>query len=182
MNLCKKKMLYILVIVLICMIGITYAWLMNVIKSNKTNTVTVGTLNLNLKEEENTNIYLEKAEPIVDSEGLEKAPYKFTIENIGNVDSKFILYLDNATLDENESLMEDKYVKYNLVKNNKSTTGLITALGFHPYRVLDIGEIKIGEKNDYELRLWIDSNATNEVLNKVFKAKVRLEAVQLEID
>lgn len=185
---CKKKsrkytlsMIFVCLLLMIILIGTTFAWLFTTVNGKKTYTVTVGTLDLDLKEEMNTGILLEKTEPMSDKEGLSKSPYKFSIENIGNIDSKFILYLDNSTLNQGESLMEDKYIKYNLVKNKISEPiDLITKLGVYPYRVLDIGTIKIGEKNNYELKLWIDSKADNEVLNKIFKAKIRLEAIQLE--
>lgn len=44
--------------------------------------------------------------------------------------------------------------------------------------MLDLGNIGVGSKYTYNLKMWIDSNATNEVTGTVFKGQLRIEATQ----
>ena len=75
--------------------------------------------------------------------------------------------------------MADKYIKYSLTKNNGTPTmALLSTMGTSPNRVVDTGTIIPKEKIFYELRIWIDYDATNEAMDKAFKAKIRIEAIQ----
>ena len=56
----------------------------------------------------------------------------------------------------------------------------MTAIGEHPKRLLDKGEIGPKEKHTYILKLWIASTAINEVMGTIFKGQLRVEAIQGE--
>ena len=45
-------------------------------------------------------------------------------------------------------------------------------------RVIDTGTIAGNTEITYSLRIWIDSKSTNDVMDKVFNAKIRLDVTQ----
>ncbi len=96
--------------------------------------------------------------------------------NNGDVNSDYTIYLDDVALEEGDEKLSDSAIKYNITKNNVNK---ITALLSTSDRVLDSGLIRPGESYTYDLRLWVDENATIEEANKVFKGKIRVVADQL---
>ena len=171
--------------VLLVIVGATYAWLRLTLSGSKINILRAGGLELTL-EETSEGITLEDVVPVTDTKGLQGKEYTFTLENKGS-DSSYTIYLDDV-LDidsdgENdfteEERMSDSDIKYSLIKNGTTTTQVLTATGTNPNRVLDSGIIKKGTANTYSLRLWIKEEAeNNSIINKIFAAKLRIEAEQ----
>ena len=144
-----------------------------------------GRLKLTLNET-SEGIVIEDAVPVTDEEGLSGREYTFTLSNTGTK-SNYTIYLDDVldidadgTNDFEESeRLSDSVIKYSLVKNGTITTQLLTEIGTNPERVLDSGTINNGQTNTYSLRIWISEDAENDsILNKVFAAKLRIEAEQ----
>ena len=124
-------------------------------------------------------IHLVNAIPVTDEEGLTQVGYTFTLENTGKIDSNYEIYLDDLDLDEGQTRMQDRFLKYQLVKDGKEISlDLLSTIGENPNRLLDKGEISSGEKFTYTLKLWIDFDATNEVMETMFKGQLRIEAMQ----
>lgn len=181
-NKISKKLIIISVLVLVLLIGASYAWYIITINSTKNNVLKAGTLSLILNDKTSQEITMDKAIPVTDEEGQEYVPYTFTLENDGTIESAYTIYLDDAEL-TNKERMADKYIKYSLTKNNgASTINLLSTTGISPNRILDTGTIIPKEKIFYELRIWIDYDATNEAMDKAFKAKLRIEATQTNIE
>ena len=171
--------------VLLLVMGATYAWLRLTLNGSKVNVLRAGGLELTL-DETSEGITLEDVVPVTDAKGLQGKEYTFTLENKGS-DSNYTIYFDDV-LDidqdgendfEESERMSDSDIKYSLIKNGTTTTELLTATGTNPNRVLDSGIIKKGETNTYSLRLWIKEEAENDsIMNKIFAAKLRIEAEQ----
>ena len=174
----NKKIIIVLILLLILLIGGSYALLRVSVTGQKSNVLIAGGLSLELDDSTASGINIEKTVPMSDEKGLETEEYTFMLKNNGTVDSDYTIYLDDETLDENETRMLDKYVKYSLVKNEGTVTQILTSTGTNPNRVIDTGIIEKNKTNTYSLKVWIDSNADNEVMNTVFKAKLRVEASQ----
>lgn len=169
-----------LLLVLVLVIGGTYAWFTLSLKGTQVNVLKAGNLSLVLNDVNSMGINQEKAVPMLDEVGEQTDPYHFTLENHGGLASEYTIYLDDIDLEDSEIRMADEKVKYSLVKDGEKTTALLSTTGAHPERVLDSGTIDGNTTITYDLRLWIDSNTGNEAMGQVVRTKIRVVAVQME--
>ena len=194
----KKTIIAIIVLVLIALIGGTYAWLNLSIEGEKKIKIKAGTLSLVL--EEGVNIDIEDSVPMLDDAGLNTDPYSFELINNGDIKSKYVIYLIDDDISSDDVRFDDNVIKCGLQKDGGSSTIelLSNKLESTGKRVLESGEIEAGKTIAYELRLWVDENAgindvqgdvdgtdetTGEKLSpkaKVFSGKLRIEAIQAE--
>lgn len=203
----NKKKIIALAVALVLLIGGTYAWLTLTLTGTKTARIEAGTLSLELVDEANA-INVENALPVSDADGLATDPYVFTLNNNGNITSLYTVYLDTAAIDQGLTTMPQNRVKYSVVKTVKTIVGSrdslkedgdtadtvvsTETLATSVYnseaetissKQLDSGSLAAGQYIDYELRLWIDSGATNdEMKNTAFAGKLRIEATQEGIE
>ena len=177
----KIRIILILVCALILFMGASFAWL-GIQLTGNSNVLKAGSLSLYLDESATEGINIEYAIPTSDNKGLSQEGYTFKLVNDGTVATNYVIYLDDLALEENETRMLDSVVKYSLTKNGEQgETTLLTAIGTNPERVVDLGTIEPNTTNTYTLKLWMDYNATNEVMDTVFYAKLRVEAEQQNI-
>ena len=179
----NKLLIPIIIGVVLVLIGVTYAWMTNVLSGTKINKITVGALSLVLDDETSNGINIEQGLPQSDTDGLTNTEYTFSVENNGASNAKYNIYLEDEELESGEVRMNDSNVKIYLVKNNEeSEVKLLSSIVKEERRVLDENIIiEPGNINNYSLRLWIDGDSSqSEVGGKVFKAKVKLEAIQTE--
>ena len=182
----KKKIVIIFSIVLfVCLlVGLSYAWLSQTVIGQKNLTVTVGDLDLILDESTSEGIVLKYAIPTEDADGQALDPYTFTVQNNSDVPASFRLSLE---VDE-EGLASCKKeamvscepldvndIRYEMKENGVSKIGTLGETGF----LMD-GYLEKGEKNSYELRLWLDIDTGNEAEGKVYYGKLKLDATQTE--
>lgn len=176
-----QKMTVVILSVLILFLGGSYAWLTLSLKGEKTSSVIVGNLSLELKDDKTEGILIENAYPVDDEVGINYNPYSFTLSNTGTLESNYTIYLDDASLPNGNTRMNENFIKFNLVKNgiresSKFLKDTKTAQG----RVIDSGTLAVGQKNEYDLRLWIDVDTTNAVMNTTFSGAIRVEAEQIK--
>lgn len=185
----NKKQILVIVLALILLLGGTYAWLQLTLTGTQKTRIEAGTLALTL--EEGVEINVEEALPMSDEDGLKLTPYTFTLTNTGDITSEYTIYLDDVAIPSNDIMMEDNVVKYSLTKNETTNIALISTLKNDNNRVLETGTMAPNATTTYDLRLWIDENASNNdihVLNedgeyikgKVFSVKLRIEASQIK--
>jgi len=164
----KIAFLGIFLLAIIC--GTSYAFLSQVITSKKNVEVTAGTFVINFKEK-NT-IDLKNAVPMTDQEGMNTESYVFSVNNTGSLDAKY-----DISLEENSNnTLDRKYVKYSIKEGDgewSSPALLSTGLNLKTSRSLGSGAT-----DSYEIKIWLDENATNEVQGKTYGAKVVINAVQ----
>ncbi len=164
----KIAFLGIFLLAIVC--GTSYAFLSQVITSKKNVEVTAGTFVINFKEK-NT-IDLKNAVPMTDQEGMNTESYVFSVNNTGSLDAKY-----DISLEENSSnTLDRKYVKYSIKEGDgewSSPALLSTGLNLKTGRSLGSGAT-----DSYEIKIWLDENATNEVQGKTYGAKVVINAVQ----
>ena len=176
-----RMSLFVVVCAIIMLVGLSYAWLQLTLWGEKELTLRAGTLELNLDDSMSEGITMVDVVPISDEEGLESSGYTFTLENTGNVDSNYEIYLDDLEIPESDTRMKDNFIKYELIRNEERISfDLLNTIGENPKRLLDKGEIGPKEKHTYTLKLWIASTATNEVMGTIFKGQLRVEAMQGE--
>ncbi len=176
----KKKCLklsYVLNIVLILLIiGISYAWLHVTLRGEKKVSIVGNKLELML-DETNEGIQIEDAVPVKDEQGKEVEAYTFTLENKGNKKIDYSIYLDTDSEAMKECSncqeLEEKDIRYELKKDNLYNTETLDSS-----RLLDKGTIGGTEKISYELKIWLNYDADNDAQGKVFYGKIRVEGVQ----
>ena len=178
----KVKIYYSLLITVICVIGVSYAFFQLFLKQSDNNTLVSRTC-FNTSLTENTEkIVLENAYPIVDSEGLKGTPFTFTLKN--NCSSYIRLYI---TIDsEHRGNLGTKYLDDNYIKVNISpkgtTDGQSAVLGSKKLTDLDNNRkgyiivntgLQANEEKSFDLRLWMDEAVTLEQgLGKSWEGKI----------
>ena len=176
----EKKIITIvisIIIVLILIIAISYAYFSTQLNGTD-QIVKVGTLDLIL-DETSEGISLDKAIGLSDSDGLALDGSTFELKNNGNKAVDYTIYLDDNTIEETDTRIDDKYLKYNLNKNGEdSGPTLLTSIGSNPNRVLDSGTIEGGVTNKYSLKLWITDEVDGNYSGQVFSGKLRVEVSQ----
>ena len=186
----KRTILYGLLVTVLVLIGVTYAYY--IITKTQTNSNVIGTrtcLDTTLTEE-TSEIVLSDAFPISDEDGLKQSPFTFTLTN--NCDSYVKVTI--ALVSEYRTSTSTAYLKDNYVKTNLSTKGTNDGSSVI-LSTLSLGEVDINtegyvlkttglknkEAKSFDLRLWLDSETTNEQgLNKTWKGKIVVSVVAAE--
>ena len=165
-------------IVLILAILISYAYFRTEL-SGSDQVVKVGTLDLIL-DETSEGITLENAIGLSDNKGMSLDGSTFELRNNGNKTVEYTIYLDDNTIGDTDTRIDDKYLKYNLNKNGEdSVPTALTSIGSNPNRVLDTGTIDGGVTNKYSLKLWITDEVDGNYSGQVFSGKLRVEVSQV---
>ena len=186
----KRTILYGLLVTVLVLIGVTYAYYR--ITKTQTNSNVIGTrtcLDTSLTEE-TSEIVLSDAFPISDDDGLKQSPFTFTLTN--NCDSYVKVTI--ALVSEYRTSTNTAYLKDNYVKSNLSTKGtndgssvILSTLSLGEVDtntegyILKTTGLKNKEAKSFDLRLWLDSETTNEQgLNKTWKGKIVVSVVAAE--
>ena len=185
-----KLLLIAIVLILVVIIGTTYAWL-NITKNSEIiNKITAGNLELTLDDKASEGIKLLKAIPMSYQQGIKTEEYTFTLTNKSST-SSYTLSLKDLTTYTNDNDEEvtitdadrlgDSKVRYILLKDGEEATASKSKILTD--RVIDSGTIEKGKTITYSLRIWIDSTAGDdnkeaEVMGKVFNAQISIEATQ----
>ena len=177
----KKKKITVIVmsilIVITLLLALTYAYFSTQL-SGKDQIVKVGELELVL-DETSEGISLDNAVGISDSKGMSLDGSTFELINNGNKAVDYTIYLDDNTIGETDTRIDDKYLKYNLNKNGTDNgASLLTSIKNNSNRVIDSGTIEGGETNKYNLKLWITDEVDGNYSGQVFSGKLRVEVSQ----
>ena len=176
----KKKVITIvisIIIILVLALAISYAFFSTQL-SGTDQIVKVGELELVL-DETSEGISLDNAIGISDSKGMSSTPSTFELRNNGSKAVDYTIYLDDNTIGDTDTRIDDMYLKYNLNKNGTdSGATLLTSIGTNPNRILDSGTIEGGGTNKYSLNLWITDEVDGNYSGQVFSGKLRVEVSQ----
>ena len=187
----RKKILKVsgLVGLFLLVFGLSYALFTVTLNGTKKVKVKTGKLELQLLDENNQDITdsnnagysinLENQVPVDDETGLGTQAFAFKLKNTGTIDAKYTIYLDDVALETGEDRLPDSAVRYSLTKNgSEENPSDLTNIGTNPNRKLDEGVIKQDTTNTYTLKVWIDEDAGNEAMDKVFNTTLRVEGAQ----
>lgn len=173
--------------IVISMIGGSYAIFSSTSKADEYNVLKVGKLEISYVDSGDGYgdvLSLNGAYPISDEDGMKSNPYRFSITNTGTIAADFkikVLY-DNSIIDEDgceNKLLPLNYVKYQFDNNQPVLLGTKET---QDYLVYEANNLLPGSSEIHEIRIWLDKNATNEVLGKHFHGKVVVESTQSGID
>ena len=172
-----------IVVVLIGVIGITFAFFSTGGSQETANTFQSGCLNISLTDA-SASISLSNIYPVTDIEGLDGTSYDFTITNTCNTDANYQINLESLNQVAN-SLSAD-YIKVSLssdtvgnvisiLSDNTSVTPEVDG-AYEAYN-LYTGTLGASETKTYHLKLWLDYDATVEqAANKVYSSKINVVA------
>ncbi|MCI7554885.1 MAG: hypothetical protein MST00_05590 [Tenericutes bacterium] len=179
-NINKRKIYVTLLIVVICLIGVTYAFFTLYLRQSEENTITSLSCFSTTFTEETNAISLEKTYAVTEDEGMSYSPFTFKIKN--NCTDTIYAYITIDSLNEGTSTnLDSSHVRYNL--STKGTTDGISATlkpsstkklenGHNGYviKTLALGS---NEELEYDLRLWVDEKTTaSEGLSKTWSGQV----------
>lgn|GEM_PF-4050623 len=170
----RKKLLVaiFLILIIILGLGITYAWLLQTINGEQINSIRVGNFKFSLAEE--NSLTIDSGEFLTDEVGLTQDGFKFTVENVGEGTGSYSVYLDDDTIADGQTRIDDSFIRYSLGVN-RDTTGTPTNL---TSRKIYSGTLKSKEKDTFILRLWLNSAVNGDIGGQVFKTKLRVEVNQ----
>ena len=178
----KVKIYYSLLITVICIIGVSYAFFQLFLKQSDNNTLVSRTCFDTSLTENTEKIVLENAYPVVDSEGLKGTPFTFTLKN--NCSSYIRLYItiDSEHRDNlGTTYLDDNYIKVNIspkgttneqsvVLGSKKLTDLDN--NRKGYIIVNTG-LQANKEKSFDLRLWMDEAVTLEQgLGKSWEGKI----------
>ena len=161
-----------LLIIIILGLGITYAWLIQIVNGEKIQSMRVGTFRFSLTEE--NSLTINSGEFLKDSDGLKQEGFKFTVQNVGKGYGSYSVYLDDDSISSGQTRIDDKFIRYSLGVN-ADTTGTPTNL---TSRKIYSGGLDASEKDTFVLRLWLNPAVNGDIGGQVFKAKLRIEVNQ----
>ncbi len=189
----KKKLLIIVIsiVLILSVIGISYAvWTLNLTQTGEND---IASTCFNISFTEKDNISLQKSYPLYDKDGKKLTPYEFTITNNCDSSASYAVNLEvlnTSTLTNNDAVKvmfskkEDNVeneLKLNLLSNYETVTKTLNNAksAFN----LTTGYLSAKESKTYDLRLWLDENVTTETLNiqnTTFNSKVIVTASYIE--
>ena len=162
-----------LLIIIILGLGITYAWLIQIVNGEKIQSMRVGTFRFSLTEE--NSLTINSGEFLKDSDGLKQEGFKFTVQNVGKGYGSYSVYLDDDSISSGQTRIDDKFIRYSLGVNTDAT-GTPTNL---TSRKIYSGGLDASEKDTFVLRLWLNKDVNGDVGGQVFKGKIRIEVNQV---
>ena len=178
----KLKLYYGLLVTVLCIIGVSFAWFRLYLSQNENNTIASRTCFNTTLTEDTSKISLTDAFPITDEDGLKQTPFTFTIKNNCNSYVKVYITIDSTYRESTStSYLKDNYMKVNISPKG-TTTSKSVILGSQTltdlennkkgYIIVSTG-LKANEEKSYDLRIWMDSAVTTEQgLNKNWSGKI----------
>ena len=168
-NINKRKIYISLLVTVICIISVSYAFFVLYLRQTDNNTVTALSCFTSTLTEENSAINLTNEFPIKDEDGMKKTPFTFKITNNCNNYVKAYITMDSLK-EGTANYILSKYMKAN-VSTKGSTDGTSLIIGTQNTKVLDnkhngyiVKEVGLNSKEskEFDLRLWIDYDTTKE--------------------
>lgn len=171
-------------LLVVVIMGSSYALFMDVDTSTQDNVYTSGDLvvvfNDKTGEKANT-INNASLIPMSNEAALKQTDnvYSFTITNTGTLPMKYNVKLnDMPEYSNNSNLLKHEFIKYQLCINNTNNCTIIRNLSSVDDGILYQSNIKSGEQTIYYLRIWLtDENITNDIQNKELHLEVNVDGI-----
>ncbi len=171
-----------LLITVICIIGISYAWFRLYLRQSENNKIASRNCFSTSLTEDSAKIDLIDAVAMYDEEGLEETPFTFTIKNNCSGYVKAYITIDSQYRDSSSSsYLKDNFVKVNLSPKGTTNSPSVVLTDKNlidldnsrkGYLIVDVG-LNSNEERSFDLRIWMDSETTKEEgLNKTWLGKI----------
>lgn len=124
-----------------------------------------GLLAIEASSKTNT-LTLSNALPMTDEDGLETNPYIFTIKNTGNLDYSFDVRL--LSVGSVESSFPSNLIKLQINGGEVTTLDALDNSKLNSEKII----LLAGETVDFNIRVWLSIDTTNDYLNRRFESKI----------
>ena len=178
----KVRVYYSLLVSVICIIAVSYAFFTLYLRQSDNNTLASRTCFSTSFTEDSDKISLTNEYPVIDSTGMKKQAFSFTIKNNCSSYVKVYITIDSAHRGNyGTSYLDDNYIKVN-VSPKDTTNNKSVILGKQSLTDLDNNSkgyvlvttfLGANEEKSYDLRLWMDESVTLEQgLGKSWEGKI----------
>jgi len=170
-------------LLVIVIMGSSYALFMDVDTSAKENVYTSGDLVMvfNDKVGENSNTINNSALiPMSNETALKQTNniYSFTITNTGTLPMKYDVLLSDIAEFKESNLLEHKYINYQLCIKNMDNCTIIRDLSTVEDGIIYQSNLSAGEQTIYYLRVWLrDENVPNDIQEKEIHLEVNINGI-----
>lgn len=167
-------------IVVLCLVGVFagYSFLgKNDKDKNKDNKIIKDQLEMTFPDGKKR-VDLSKQKRKKDKDGVKEKQYQFTIQNTDEDKKDYSILLDN--IEEKVNTIKNEYVKYSLTIDGEQQE-IYQIEEESSSVVLDSGVLKKNEKKNYELSIWLDSEAPAEVEKGKFVADITMDTKKEEV-
>ncbi len=181
----QKSITYLAVITMLTLFTIitsfSYALLTKDVVGERHYSMQFGKFDLSMQGEENS-IQLMNAYPMTDEEGKALTPYKFTITNTGDYEEEYrVLLIEDE--EGKASCSGCTFLNPNKLRYEVTIDGIAqTPRAAYTTTVLDRGVLTSNQTKSYELKVWLNYDATIEEENKYYYGKIKVEAYQVEAE
>ena len=169
-------------------------WIANLAQTGE-NIISVGCFDVEM-EEINAPISLKNTYPVSDSKGLTQTPYTIKLSNTNcTTDASYTITLNTLTT----NTMDNSKIKFAISTGTPSSgtnlgtyasdasninveTGNLPVENLDQSIIIQTGELRVGASVTYNIYLWVDESAGNEVQGQTFEASINVvsSAVTLE--
>ena len=163
-----------IMIVLLVIIGISFAYFTFRITGDEEVFLEVGTFDIYFDDGET--IRLNNAVPVPDEVGMNMPGYSFTVRNRGTIAGIYQLSLEQE--DINSNTLNQDHIRFSIREDNGTWSAPILLSELNNLLLIEEGVLAPEEERDYEIRLWLYENATNEAQGRTFQARLVMDAVQ----
>lgn len=123
-------------------------------------------------------ILLHDAYPMQDSTALKNDPYSFQIINNTNKTITYqIIFKNNEekAKAKGKEVLPNHYLRYSLIENNNN---LVEPTNLTDDGILYTATIKPNTTETYDFRMWLDFNADNGAMNKIFIGTIEVKEIE----
>ena len=178
----RLKLYYGLLVTVLCIIGVSFAWFRLYLSQQEDNTLASRTCFSTTLTEDTSKIAITDAFPVSDADGLKQTPFTFTLKNNCKDYVKVYITIDSTYRTSTDtSYLKDSYMKVNVSPKDTTTNQSVilanqtlTDLESNRkgYIIVSTG-LGANEEKSYDLRIWMDSATTLEQgLNKNWAGKI----------
>ncbi len=174
----KKTMIAIIsvIAVILVLIGVTYAYWLVTKEQVGENVISSACLDISINGSNDIN--LPNSFPMSDEDGMTTTPYTFTVTNNCNTSIDYQINLETLSAEDDTIIPSAIKVALNdeiSLLSNKAETS-VTIENANTARILGFSRLAAsgneGSTDTYELRLWIDADASISEQNKTFTSKI----------
>ncbi len=198
----KKMLLSVLgiAILVVAVVGISYAVFTFTFRSNKENVVNTGTISMSYTEGTNNVITITNAMPTTDEVGMRQKEYfdfNVSSEIMGSTQINYKIIARNITSDSKEQPLDGKYVRLYLEKKKgnqyqqelapTSFSSLDMHKGnpnerilYHNGNFVNTTAQKKNQSHEFILRMWLGSDYQSDEVERTFKIRVDVQADMAE--
>jgi len=159
--------------------GLSYALFSERLTGETNYVINAGDLQVKLDESKNLgDILQENNIPISDAEGKDLDGYKFSLINNENKPLSYTIYIVEDTV-TNKTPSNDIKMYYTRDYGNVSEMRLLSETNNSENKLLESGTIPANTTFNYDLKLWLDKNAGNEILGTTYSCHIEVVTTQV---